>query len=246
MLRTLLANTNAYGAKKQKGKRGAWRNITISDMFSFLALVIYMGLVKCSTLVDFWKGSRLYSLPFPSSVMSRKKFFTICCALHISDTKADEENDTKRGTSGYNRLGKTKPLYNQIVESCKSHFQPGQHISIDERMVASKARTSITQYIPVKPTKWGYKLFVPADSNCGYTLNLFLDLLKKRIGACGTVCSDRVCFPKTQANDFTRVSPRGTIFWIRDSKVLFVKWPKRSSCIPTSTRPSMVILSKGE
>ena len=77
MLGTLLANTNAYGAKKQERKRVAWCNITINDMFSFLALVIYMVLVTCSMLVDFWKGSQLYSLQFPSSVTSWNKFFTI-------------------------------------------------------------------------------------------------------------------------------------------------------------------------
>lgn len=36
---------------------------------------------------------------------------------------------------------------------------------------ATKAKTSMTQYMRDKPTKWGIKLFVLADSSNGYTIN---------------------------------------------------------------------------
>ena len=50
-------------------------------------------------------------------------------------------------------------------------YQPRQHISVDERMVKSKGRFICKQYVRMKPTKWGFKLWVLCDSANAYTWN---------------------------------------------------------------------------
>ncbi|XP_055015889.1 piggyBac transposable element-derived protein 4-like [Boleophthalmus pectinirostris] len=168
---TLLANINDHGAEQNQN----WTDVTLPDLYAFLAIVIYMGIVKLPELVDYWRKHNIFNLIFPASVISRNKFQLICRSLHLCPLKEDIQNQAAKGTPAYDRLKKIKPLYQQIVEACKEHYHPGQNISIDERMVASKARHGLKQYIKNKPTKWGYKLFVLADSATGYTWNFFVD-----------------------------------------------------------------------
>ncbi|KAJ8346484.1 hypothetical protein SKAU_G00278850 [Synaphobranchus kaupii] len=102
-------------------------------------------------------------------VFSRTRFEAISWALHISDPDTDGQNDALRGTDRYDRLFRLRPLIDEVVAACRSFYQPRQQLSIDERMVAMKARIGFKQYMKAKPIKWGFKLFVLSDACNGYT-----------------------------------------------------------------------------
>ncbi|XP_039547063.1 piggyBac transposable element-derived protein 4-like [Pimephales promelas] len=174
LLQTIITNTNDFGSTHYSKPSNPWIDITLQDIFAFIAMVIYMGIVKLPSITDFWRGGNLYSLPFPKKVMTGKKFLRICRSLHLSKMVDDAANEQRRGTPQFDRLCKIKPLYTEMRDACKRNFHPGQEISIDERMVASKARIGLKQYMKNKPVRWGYKLFVLADSNNGYTWDFFV------------------------------------------------------------------------
>ena len=66
------------------------------------------------------------------------------------------------------RLWKLRPVIEAVVAACRTNYQPHRENSIDEVMVAFKGRSSMKQYIPLKPVKRGLKVWVHADSHNGY------------------------------------------------------------------------------
>lgn len=54
--------------------------------------------------------------------------------------------------------------------------------------------------------------------------HLFTHLSQQGFGACGTYRQGRIGVPKTEENALTKKSPRGSIHWIREGDLLFVKW----------------------
>ena len=102
-------------------------------------------------------------MPKLSCLMTRHRFEAIGSFLHVV-TPAEER------TFGNNPLKKILPLQNLMKRRCLDLYQPLQQLSIDERMVKSKARTHLRQYIRNKPTKWGFKYWVLADPT-GYTID---------------------------------------------------------------------------
>ena len=81
--------------------------------------------------------------------MSRDRFKALMAMLHVSDPGTEDSG---------NKLRKVQKFINYFSAKCKELYQPFQNISIDERMVKSRHKSGIRQYIKNKPTKWGIKL----------------------------------------------------------------------------------------
>jgi hypothetical protein len=67
-------------------------------------------------------------------------------------------------------MWKLRFVITSIQQACYTYYAPYKQISIDERMVASKARIGFKQYQKDKPTKWDFKLWILACPISGYTL----------------------------------------------------------------------------
>lgn len=174
VIQTILQNTNDFGSVHHSTPSSPWTDLILQDMFSFMALVIFMGVVECSAFSDYWRGGKLYSFPFPRRVMTSKKFFRMCEALHLSSSEVNAVNKQRRGTAAFDRLGKIKPLYEELRDACRRNYHPCQEIAIDKKTVAFKAGVGLKENMKKKPDRWGYKLFVLADSKNGYTWDFFV------------------------------------------------------------------------
>jgi len=84
--------------------------------------------------------------------------------LHFTDNSSLPD----RADPKYDRLCRIHPVIEAVQQACVRNFHGFQHQSIDEAMIAFKGRSSMKQYMPKKPTKWGFKVWVQSDSRSGY------------------------------------------------------------------------------
>ena len=87
--------------------------------------------------------------------------------LHLSDNNLY----IPKGQPGHDPLYKLRPLLRPLITNFQAAYTLNRELSIDEAMVGFKGRLSFIQYLPKKPTKWGMKAYVLADSQTGYVYN---------------------------------------------------------------------------
>ena len=152
---------NIHAKKSYADKNGAWKETNPAEMKKFIACLIYQGLVKVPTIDRYWSTRSLYHGLWARVMISRERFQALLSMLHIVDPTAEIDKTDK--------LRKVRPLINKFKSRCRELYQPDQNVAVDERLVKSKHRSGIRQYIKNKPVKFGIKLWVVAESKSGYT-----------------------------------------------------------------------------
>ena len=197
---------NSYIAK-------SWTDTTVQEMKAiFGCRTAIEMLIHKDRYEQYWrcKDNLLTNTPGFQKVFTRDRFLAIWSMLHC----VDEKNPT---VDKSDKIYKTRPVFNYILERIQKHYVPDQQLSLDEGMIPTKNSLSIKQYIKDKPIRWGLKTFLLTDSEHGYIVNaeetqgknyiVYTDrfytsvhlceyLLTKGIGACGTAMTNRRSFPK--------------------------------------------------
>ena len=82
--------------------------------------------------------------------------------LHVVDPATEDPQ---------NKLGKVESFIEDFKKLCKELYVPQKYVAIDKPMVKSRHRSGFRQFIKDKPTKWGIKLCILADSSNSYTVD---------------------------------------------------------------------------
>ena len=73
----------------------------------------------------------------------------------------------QRGAPNFDKLYKLRPFIDKLSENFQKAFNPNETMAVDESMIKFKGRSSLKQFMPKKPIKRGYKVWVLADKS-GY------------------------------------------------------------------------------
>ena len=140
-----------------------WIATTTEEIYQLLSLILFMGWHPLPEYEDYWKTSSLFAGYYARlMISSHRRFKGLMAFLKVVDNTNEEQGD---------RLRKVRFLYDHMRTSCRTLFTPSQYIAVDERMVRCKGRDSIIQYLPNKPTKWGFKVFAACDSKTAILWN---------------------------------------------------------------------------
>ena len=170
LLDKIVTETNLYARQNLAGspeRLAKFHPFTLAEIKAFIGVNIIMGIAKLPCISLYWSSDDFFGNVGIKKVMSKNRFEEISKFLHFNDSSLE----VARGTPGHDRLFKVRPVIDYVRTKCENNFSPTKNLSVDEGMVAFKGRLSFRQYMPVKPTRYGIKVWMAADSSNGYVLN---------------------------------------------------------------------------
>lgn len=157
----IVCQTNLYA---QQQNFGWWTPIDKNELKAFLGILIIMGYHILPSIDLYWSSDPGFRVEEVAATMPLRRFKNIMRCLHINDNLLTPE----KSSPDYDKLYKIRPLVNIINNACQINAKNSSSQSIDESMVLFKGRSTIKQYMPLKPIKRGYKIWCRCDSASGY------------------------------------------------------------------------------
>lgn len=131
-------------------------NITRGELQDFLSICLYMSAIRLPNTRKYW--STTCRIDQVADTMPRNRFERIKQCLHFN-------GNSQQPSASDDRLFKIRPLFEMIRQKfCKLPFHE-EMVCVDEQIVPYKGKHSLNQYIPNKPKKYGYKMFLLCDSS---------------------------------------------------------------------------------
>lgn len=161
----LVFETNLYAEQHQMQSGKTYTKTTAKEMNAFLGINLLMGIKRLPSYKDYWSSAPDLHDSYISSIMSVKRFGWLLAHLHLNDNSLMP----KRDAPDFDRLYKVRPLLQHLEKAFKTVILPSEVLAIDESMIKFKGRSFLKQYMPKKPIKRGYKVWMLCDKS-GYCL----------------------------------------------------------------------------
>jgi len=127
-----------------------------------------MSILKKPLIVQYWTKNPLYNTPLFGSVMSRNRFQLLLSMQHFTDNIQQPSCDDPLR----DKLFKLRPVVDHLFEHFQLIYSMSQNVCIDEFLLLWKGRLHFKQYIPIKCSRFGVKLFKLCESSSGYIYSL--------------------------------------------------------------------------
>ena len=150
--------------KKRRSHTIKWNNLTIVELKAFLSILSHMGLMRAANLDFYWSNDKTFRYPGIADIMSRDRFKSINKFIYYTDPDPYTLSQNTKDP-----FMKFRTLFDAVNDSCQDHWNRTDKLTIDESMIEFFGRHSGKVFMPNKPVKNGFKVYVLADYR-GYVL----------------------------------------------------------------------------
>ena len=160
--------TNRYYLQNPMNERqhmSNWHNVNSVEVYAFLAITMLTGLIDKNRIRDYWSTDSLLATPIFSQYFTRNRYQDILRYMHFANNENIFHTD---------RLGKIKPIVDQLKRKFASCMNPTQNLCVDESLVLWKGRLGFKQYIPTRRHRFGIKLFLLVDCETKFILDFII------------------------------------------------------------------------
>ncbi|XP_063219241.1 piggyBac transposable element-derived protein 4-like [Bacillus rossius redtenbacheri] len=199
----IVEQTNLYATQvKMKRRSGSdisettsnWDKTYVEEVQAWIGMNILMGLIILPQVDQYCSSDPALGQPTISQVMTCKRFKKITETIHINDNQTILPRDHPNN----DKLHKVRPLITNLNNTIAEAYTASSVLAVDESMIPFKGRSSLKQYMPMKPVKRGYKVWCLADSRNGYVLKFEIYTGKSTNGRMADTLGERVVLSLTR------------------------------------------------
>jgi hypothetical protein len=175
LFQTIVDGTNAAGARLFTSERHPWSDLTLSEFWSYVAVVYEMGLSDLPSISDYWSHGRRRNQLIIDLVPSCHRFCQISRALRCMDFPfhADQEN-WRRAQLEHGPFAKTANFVTSLSQSFEDAYDLEQFLSLDEQSIPTKCQHQAVQFNKDKPWHFFLKSFALNSAVTGYLWKFYL------------------------------------------------------------------------
>ena len=129
-----------------------------------LGFCVLMGINHLPALDDYWSKDPMYHYSPIADRITRDHFCNISRYLHF----VENATLTPRGSPGYDRLGKVRPVIDHLSSCFSDLYDPHREVAVDEVMIKFTGRSTLKQFMPMMRVKRGINVWALANSHNGY------------------------------------------------------------------------------
>ena len=150
IMKLIVEQSNLYAAQQDPSKP---LNLTLDELEQFLAVIMLMSIFSLPNSRLYWSLNT--AITIIQKIMPRNRFEQIKRFIHFNDNT----NMLQPGDPNFDKPFKVRLLVDHLCQKF-NQIPMSRMLCIDEQMIPFKGNSSLKQYIPSKPHKYGYKVFV--------------------------------------------------------------------------------------